>query len=156
MVKKTYQQDINGKKIAKAMVKNKPVSTKFATELCREIKGKKLTKAEEFVKKILDGKEYLPLRKYRRKVAHRKGKAKSKVKSGRYPKKLCRVMLELMQNLKANAENKGLDPDNLMIVHAFASTGFRRFAAQPKGRIAGKIYRKKSTHIELIARELRA
>jgi large subunit ribosomal protein L22 len=156
MVKRAYQVQIDGKMFAKAMVKNKPVSTKYATELCREIKGMPLAKAEAYLKRIINQEDYLPLRKYRKKVAHRKGRAKSGVKSGRYPKKLAQIMLELLEQARNNAVNKGLDEDKLMIVHAFASYGFRRISHQPKGHIAGKVRKKKSTHIEIIVQEVQS
>ena len=45
MVKKAYQVKVRDeKKVAKAIAKNQQVSTKYATEMCREIKAKKLSK----------------------------------------------------------------------------------------------------------------
>ena len=46
MTKRSYQVELKGKKIAKAMTKNANVSLKFSLELIREIKGKRVDKAE--------------------------------------------------------------------------------------------------------------
>lgn len=157
MVKRKYQiQDINEKICAKAMLKNRPISLKYATEICREIKGKPVAKAEKFLQDIIEKQRYLPLKKYNKKVPHRKGKALSGQKAGRYPVKACKAFLELISYAKANAENKGLDPEKLIIKHVFACQGYRRWSIQPKGRIAGKRRRKKSTHLEIILQEVRA
>lgn len=151
MAKKSYQLKVkNEKKIAKACATNEPVSLKYATEMCREIKGKPVDKIEAFLQRIIKHEDYLPLRRYVKKMAHRKGDAKSGTKTGKYPEKLCKSFLNLIESAKANADFKGLDTENLLIYHAFASMGFRRFSAQPKGKIGGKRRRKKSAHIEIM------
>jgi len=154
MVKKDYNFNFQeGKKYAKAFATNLPVSLKYSVELCRELKGMKLNKAEKYLQDIIEFKRYLPLRKYHTKVAHRKGKAVSFTKSGRYPVKLCKAVLKLFKSVKANADYLGLDVEKLRILHMFASQGFRRYSHQKQGRIAGKIHRKKSTHIEVVVGE---
>ena len=154
MVKKDYQAKVgNEKKIARAIAKNQPVSTKFATELCREMRGKTLSSVEERLERIRDGKEFLPLRQYNKKVPHRKGDSSSGVKSGRFPRNLCGVVLKLLESVKANADFKGLDSENLLVVHCFASHGFARGGMQSKGKISGKRRYNKSTHIEVIVTE---
>src|SRR3989344_1642147 len=72
MVKRNYQIELKGKKIAKAMTKNANVSLKFSLELIREIKGKRVDKAEAFLRRIRKQEEFLPLRVYKKKVAHRR------------------------------------------------------------------------------------
>jgi len=154
MVKKTYQAKVkNEKKVAKAIAANQAVSTKYATELCREARNKKVSRIQKKLQKILKKEEFLTLRKYNKKVAHRKGESKSGVKSGRFPKNLCTVFLKLLESAKANADFKGLDSENLLISHCFASKGFSRRSVQSKGRIGGKRRKKKSTHIEIIVTE---
>jgi large subunit ribosomal protein L22 len=153
VVKKTYQVQLNKTDTARAYSTNAAISVKYATEICREIRGRPLEKAIAFLRRVASHQEFLPLRKFNKKVAHRKGESKSKVKSGRYPEKACRAFIKLLEGVKANADFKGMDADNLLVVHAFASTGFRRYSVQPKGRIGGKRRRKKSTHLEVIVRE---
>ncbi len=154
MVKKNYQAKVKSeKKAAKAVAKNQPVSTKYATELCRFVKGKRLNKIEKSLDRIIKKEEFLPLKKYNKKVPHRKGKTKDGVKSGRFPKNLCKVFLSLLDSVKANADFKGLDTESLMLAHCFASRGFARRSVQPKGAIGGKRRRRKSTHIEVIVME---
>jgi len=155
MVKKNYQIEItNPKKAAKVMAKNQNVSLKYSTEMIREIKGKRVGKVEKFLENIILKKDFLPLRKYVKKIGHRKGKARSFTKIGRYPKKLAENFLKILVSLKANADYAGLDSENLLIIHGFASQGFSRATYQSQGRISGKKRKRKSTHIEIVAVEV--
>ncbi|MEM4261612.1 MAG: 50S ribosomal protein L22 [Candidatus Diapherotrites archaeon] len=154
MVKKKIQNKaIATKKSAVAVLKNKPVSLKYVLEIIRTVKGKRVDKAIAFLNRVISLEEHLPLRVYNKKVPHKKGEAKSYVKSGRYPVRAAKAFIELLELAKANANNKGLDADNLIIVHAFASQGFRRIAYQPMGRIAGKRRKRKSCHMEVVVKE---
>jgi large subunit ribosomal protein L22 len=155
MVKRDYQEEVPGKekKVSKALMKNKHGSLKYATEFCRELKGKKLVKAEALLNDIIDKKRFLPLKKYNRKVAHRKGNSVSGTKSGRFPLKTTKLFIELMQNLKANADYRGLDGEKMIIKNIFASAGFSRVKFQSQGRIAGKRRNEKSIHLEAVAIE---
>ncbi len=154
MVKKEYQKKVKKEKhCAKAMLKNRRISTKYAVEIANYIKGLPVSKALAKLQRIAEKKEYLPLKKYNKKVAHRKGRAIAGKKAGRYPVKACNSFIELLNTAIANAENKGLDTEKLLVLHAFASQGHRRLGHQPKGRIAGKRRERKSTHIEVILQE---
>lgn len=154
MVKKVYQTEIHDEKnVAKAILKNQRASLKFSTEMAREIKGKRLDKSERFVEDIVAKKRHLPLRVYKKKVAHRKGDAQSYTPSGRYPTDTANVFLKLLETVKANADYKGMDAENLIITHIFASKGFQRISFQTQGRISGKRRKRKSVHLEIVVRE---
>lgn len=154
MVKKNYQAEINTKKkVAKVMGKNLPISLKFSAELAREIKNKPVEKTELFLDDIVALKRHLPLRVYNKKVAHRKGEAKSGVKSGRYPVNVAKTFKKLLESLKANADNLDMDSDKLKIMHVHVSQGFSRRSSQPQGKISGRGRDKKSTHVEIMAME---
>ena len=156
MSKKNYNVQFstgNEKKIAKAIAANAPVSLKYSIEISREIKGKKLSKAIQFLQDITEMKRHLPLRRYNKEVPHRKGNAISHTKTGRYPKKCALKWIELLKQLKANADYKGLNSENLLIIHAFASKGVGRTSHQAQGKISGKMREKKAAHLEAIARE---
>ena len=154
MVKKTYQvQKISKKKTALAMMKNKRVSLKFSNEIVSNIKGKRVDKAIAYLQRILTKEEFLPLRKYKKKIGHRKGEAKGMTKIGRYPMRTVEAFIEILESVKANADYKGLDSDNLIITHMFVSQGFARASYQSQGRIAGKRRQRKSVHIEIVVTE---
>jgi large subunit ribosomal protein L22 len=154
MVKKyNYQKKIDEKKSAKASKTNLAVSTKYAIEFSNYFCGMQLKKAKKIVEDIKEKKDHLPLVKYRRKVAHRKGDAKRKSPTGRYPVKCAEQISSLLDDVKANAEDKNLDTEKLRIVHMYANKGVTRTKLQPLGRVGGKQRESKSTNIEVIVLE---
>jgi large subunit ribosomal protein L22 len=157
MTKKVYQATVGKEsKIAKAMTTNANISLKYSTEISKQISGKHVDKMLAWLERILTHEEYLPLKRYHKKVAHRKGDAQKGVKSGRYPEKAVKAFIGLLESVKNNADFKGLDADKLIIIHAFASMGVGRQTHQSKGKIGGKARRKNSTHIEVIVSEVKA
>ncbi len=145
-MKKSYATTVNGPH-AKAMIKEAPVSTKWAREVGRYIKGRRLRDAIALLQRVLEHKEWIPLKRYNKKVGHRRG-TREGIKQGRYLDKTVKYFLKLLRNVEANAEQQGLDIDKVRIVHIWIGKGFRRIRRQPKGR--WRLRRSKSTHIEVI------
>ena len=85
----------------------------------------------------------------------KKGDSKRMSKIGRYPEKAVKVFLQLLDSVKANADYKGMDSENLLITHAYASQGFHKSSYQSQGRISGKKRQRKSAHIEIAVMEAR-
>ncbi len=147
MVKKRYTIRMEDEsKIAKGMLVNAPISTKFAREVAVAIKGMRLEAAEAYLRRVLAHEDWVPVRRYKKKVAHRKG-VRGGVKSGRYMDKTVKYFLKLIQNVKANAEAKGLDVSALRIIHVWVGKGWRRPRIHPRTR---RVVRAKSTHVEMV------
>lgn len=156
MSKKNYNIQFSTgseKKTAKAISANAAVSLKYSTEIAREIKGKRISWALKFLQDITEHKRHLPLRRYRKEVPHRKGNAIGSTKTGRYPEKCCKKWLGLLKQAKANADYKGLDSENLIVIHAFASKGIGRRSHQAQGKISGKMRVRKAAHLEVMLKE---
>ncbi len=149
MVKKNYSVELEGEKVARGMLVNAPISTKWAVEVASAIRGMPLLKAEEYLKRVLEHKDWIPQRKYHKDTPHRKG-VRGGIKSGRYMDKTVEYYLKLIENVKNNAQQKGLDVSKLRIVHVSASKGYRRPRIQPMLR---RVIRKKSTHVEMVVSE---
>jgi large subunit ribosomal protein L22 len=154
-----YSTDIADKypeKTAKAMMWDAPISPKEAAEVARELRGKMLEDAMKYLERVIKLKEPVPLRWYNRKVAHKRGLgAKAGVPSGRYPVKVAQYYLKLLKNVKANAENKGLDPEKLKIVHIASHKGrtIKRWMPRAFGRASPEFERR--THLEVIVMEVK-
>lgn len=135
-------------KAVKAMGYEMPVSFKYAMEICRVLRGKKIPQAMKFLEEVVELRTPVPLRKHKKKVAH---KNISKWYAGRYPKKTASYILKVLKNLKANAEYKGLNAEELVIVHAQAKMGRKivRYTPRAFGRAVPK--RKQLTTIEFVA-----
>jgi len=148
-----FQKIVDPKRSSRAQRENLPISSRYSIEFSNYFKGMKLDKAIKICTNIAEKKEHLPLVRFRKKVAHRKGDAKRGVPSGRFPVKAAAEILKLLQGVKANAENKNLDSEKLKIIHMFATKGVTRSKMQPLGRIGGKNRKSKSTNIEVIVLE---
>jgi len=142
-------------KIAKAVLFDVPVSIKYMREIAATIKGMKLAEAEKFLEDVIRLKQPVPFRRYHGKVSHKKGLAdKFGWPSGRYPVKGARYMLELLRTVKANAENKGLNPEKLVIIHVVAHKGptLKRYMPRAFGRATPRF--RKTSHLEVVVREV--
>ncbi len=146
-----YQKKLPEKKVAKVYKTNLKISTKYATEFSNYLKNKNINKAIKIATDIQEKKDHLPLKRYVKKVAHRKGQAKRKTPTGRYPIKTASYVRELLEEVKANAENKDLDTEKLRIIHMFATKGLTRTKLQPLGRPRRR--ESKSTNLEVIVLE---
>ena len=103
--------DIDHEKTAKASGRELRVSHKHAREM-------KLNQAKDYLKQVILKKKPVPFRRFNKKVGHRHGLEKSC--SGRYPVKAATEILNVLEGAESNAEYKGLDLENLRIIHASA------------------------------------
>jgi large subunit ribosomal protein L22 len=144
-------EELDPEKTAKASGREVRVSHKHAREVCRTIKGMMLTNAKAYLRDVMDKKKPVPLRRYRKKVGHRRGLEKAF--AGRYPIKAAQKVLNVIEGAEANAENKGLDVDRLRIFHAAAYPGtkIKRFTPRAHGRPSPKY--DTLTHIEIVLDE---
>ncbi len=148
--KYNFQKKVDEKKVARACRHNVQISVKYATEFGNYFKGMQVSNALKILSNIEEKKDYLPLVKYAKKVPSRKGTSKRGTKIGRYPVKCAKFVRLLLEEARANAENKNLDPERLKVLSMFAVKGVTRTKLQPLGRIGGKSRESKSTNIEVI------
>jgi large subunit ribosomal protein L22 len=140
-----YSTKYDETKMARAMGVSLPISTKKSVELCSFIRGKDLGKVIRLVQGVIDQKIAVPFRKYAKGgTGHRPGS----VGPGRYPINVCKDVMELLLQVKANAKNKGLDPNNLTVISVLANKGAMawHYGRQRRRRM-------KRTHIEIVVAE---
>lgn len=121
-----------------------PISTKTSIEVAAFIKGKQIDKAISYLQQVVSGKKAIPFKKHVRDIPHRKG-----MRTGRFPKKVSEYVIDLLQGLKSNAQDKGLDTSKMIIVHAVAQKGAIIFHS---GR---RRLKRKNTHFEIVAKEMK-
>lgn len=149
-IKYSYQPS-DETKCAKAMGYEMPISFKHAVEICRFIKGRKISEAKKILEEVIALKRPIPFKRYKKKVAH---KNIDGWYAGRYPQKACKYILKILKNLEANAEYKGLDVDKLVIVHAEAKMGrkIKKYVPRAFGRATP--WFKQLTTVEFVAEEV--
>jgi large subunit ribosomal protein L22 len=138
-------------KAAKAYGRELRVSHKYAVELCRELRGMKLEKAKEYLEEIIAMKRALPLRRFKKGVAHRRGLTRAY--AGRYPVKAAEHVLKVLMSAEANAEYNGLDGDRLFIRHISATKGrlIKRYFPRAFGRATPHF--RHSTNLQVVLEE---
>jgi len=115
-----------GEKWGKAQLHDLNCSYKDLSQVFSAIKGKSVSEAEKILNDAISLKKAVPYGKFAGKLGHRSELGGRK---GRYPKKECGIALDLIENAKANAVQKGLDESALFVKHcaAFKQNVLRRY-----------------------------
>jgi large subunit ribosomal protein L22 len=106
---------------ARAMAYELNVSPKHCIEILRQVRGKKVSSAKQYLEDVIAKKRSVPFKKFARNVGHKRHQ--EGWGSGRYPVKASTEILKLIKHAEANAEYKGLEPENMKIIHAVSKKG---------------------------------
>ena len=142
-----YSMQRNDETLAKAKGANLPISLKYSIEICNYIRGDKIARAIQKLEASIAQEIAIPFKRFTDGVGHRKG---NDILSGRYAVKACTHILKLLNSAKSNAVFKGLNIDNLVIVHAAASQ-----APQAWHHGRQRRQRVKKCHVELVLEEVK-
>jgi len=135
-------------KTIKAMGRDMNVSFKNMVMVAQSIRGKMLPKAIEHMEQVIDLKRTVPFTRFAKGIGHRSG---NQLKTSKYPKKAAQYTLDVLKNLRANAEFKGYDPENIKIIHSQANHGVSRPRRKPRGRWT--IWQTEFCHLQVIGKE---
>lgn len=143
---------LDTERTAKASGRDLRVSPKAAREICKAIKGMNLDKARQFLLNVVNKKNCVPYRRYKKKVPHKTGIIGWY--AGRYPIKAATEVLKIIDNLEANADDKGLNFEKLQIIHAAThkSRKIKGYIPRAFGRSSPR--HKQLSHIELVIKEM--
>ncbi len=121
-----------------------PISTKHAIVISKYIRGRKISWARDRLNEVLKFKTAVPFTVRRKDIGHRKGH----MGPGRYPQKAAKEFIKLLNSVEANAQNKGLDANELYITTIVPNMASRPM--HPGRQMRTKM---KRTHIDIIAEE---
>lgn len=141
---KYSMQDYKKETMAKAVGVSLPISMKQSREICEFIKHENVQKVKTLLGKVQELELAVPYTRFNKNVGHKPGMA-----AGRYPVKAATEIRKLVENAEANAQFKGLNVNNLVIVHACAKLAPRPFRF---GRQRGRKMRR--AHVEIIVKEV--
>ncbi len=134
----------NKQHIATAKGENLALSRKFAVEVATFIRGKSLADAKKKMQDVMTLTVAVPFRKYHMDLGHKPGP----MGPGRFPVKVAKEMLRLLNSAEMNALNKGLDLESLYVARVVANKGNTQMKP---GRHRGR--KAKRTHIEITLAE---
>ncbi|MFZ8801220.1 MAG: 50S ribosomal protein L22 [Candidatus Nanopusillus sp.] len=110
------------KKIVTVSSNNLPISRKDSEMVGRFIKYLTIPYAKKYLEMVIEKKIAVPYYKYHKKQAHHKN-VMEKVPYGRYPIKVSKYFIKLLNSLENNAKNMGLDPNKVVIISVNVSKG---------------------------------
>lgn len=142
---------IDPDKTAKASGRDLRISPKAAREVCNAIRSMTLGKAKDYLGNVMAKKIMVPFRHHKKKQAHHGGL--HKWYAGRYPTKTANKILKILRNAENLAEYKGLDVDNLRIVHAAVKRGRKVKKYIPRAFGRSSPYFEQWVHIEIVVSE---
>ena len=102
-------------KSAQSKVKDLRAHFKNTYNTALAVKGLRIKKAIQYMENVIEHKAIIGFRKF---TVSRHAQCKiQKQSTGRWPEKSAKAVRELLLNLKANLEIKGLDTDKCVITH---------------------------------------
>jgi len=155
---KSYSAKItNPTKTVKASGSDLRVHFKNTHEAAVQLKGYSLKRAQAYLQHVLDHKEAVPFRRFNRGIGRTaQSKAFYLAPQARWPVKSAEFLLNLLQNAESNAEEKGLDVEQLKVTHIQVNQAQRgrRRTYRAHGRI--NPFMSSPCHIELVLTESEA
>ncbi len=133
----------NKELMARVVGRDLSISKKQSVEICKWIKHRQLKQAKQLLTEVIAMKRAVPYTRFNWNVGHRPGMG-----PGRYPVKSAKEFLALLKSAEANAQVKGLNTGNLVIVHCNAQKASTPYHY---GRQRGT--KMKRTHLEIVLQE---
>jgi large subunit ribosomal protein L22 len=139
----SYAIQEKNENMAFAVGKDLPISTKKAVEICNKLRRRSVTHAKKFLADVIDMTIPVTMTRYNRDVGHRQGH----YGPGRFPVKAAKMILAVIENAEANAQNKGLSTHHLIITHICVHNAARPMHYGRKRR------KTKRAHVEVVVLE---
>ena len=142
-------RDIEEETTARALGRELPISPKKAVELCRALRGRSVEDAKAYLERVIALKQPVPMRRYKTMVAHKHGTGPA-----RYPVKVARHMLRVLQSAEENAGYKGLEVDNMRIKVLSAHKGSTTKGRMPRAQGRSTPWNQETVNLEVVLEEV--
>jgi large subunit ribosomal protein L22 len=111
----------------------------------------KVENAKNYLEDVIEMKKAVPFKKHNKKVGHRRGL--DGWPTGRYPVKAATQILEVLKSAEANAEYKGIDTENIKIMHISSHKGYVIRGWTPRAFGRASPFNTPTTHIQIVLGE---
>jgi large subunit ribosomal protein L22 len=141
--------DYNIESMARAYGKELQIPWKKSVELARAVRGKTVEKAREYLENVAALKQAVPMKRYKRWIAHKPG-----LGPARYPVKAAKAFLRVLESAVANAEFTGKDdPDQMRIKVINAHKGSIQKAFRPRAHGRSGPWNQDTVNLEIVLEE---
>lgn len=113
-----YSVQADPDRTARAMLREREMSHKHSVEIARELNGRSVADAIDYLEAVHEGEEAVPFRRFNKGSGHRANI--DGWDAGKFPKKASAAFLDLLQNAVNNADNQGFDGESMKIAHCAA------------------------------------
>lgn len=144
----SYSVDADPEKTAKAMLRERPMSHKHSKEVAREVKGMSAGEAIEYLNQVIDEERSVPFKSHNSDVGHRNDI--DGWDAGRYPQKVSKAFLDLLENAIGNADHQGFDGEAMTIAHVAAHKVGESPGRKPRAMGRASAWNTPQVDVELI------
>lgn len=144
MPKLKYSNKLDDENVAKAILRDAPISTKHSIEICSKIRNKKLEKVKKILELVITKEKPIKYTRFTEGAGHKTG-----IGPGKFPVKAAQEILKIIKSAESNALDKGLSK-NLKIAYILANQASRPWHYGRQRRI-----KMKRTHIEVVLSEVK-
>jgi large subunit ribosomal protein L22 len=147
----SYSVDADPEQTAKAMLRERHMSHKHSKAIAREIKGKTVADAQDYLADVIDGERSVPFKQHNSGVGHR-----SDIDgwdAGRYPEKASNAFLDLLENVAANADHQGFDGESMTITHVAAHKVGESQGRKPRAMGRATAWNTPEVDVEIVVTE---
>jgi large subunit ribosomal protein L22 len=134
--------------VARARAVELPISPKKTYEVLNAIRGLPLDRARTLLEDVVAQRRAIPFRRYNQETAHKRGTG-----PGRYPIKVAKALLKVLENAESNAEYESLDTDRLYVRVAASSRGRITKANMPRAHGRATAWNEQTTSVEIVLAE---
>lgn len=155
LVFRKYGIKISPEQVVRAYAPEQRMSWKKSVEVARFIRGMTLGQAVTWLSDVVRLKRPVPVKTYKKKQAHHATPWRG-WPVAKWPVKVAKRFLQVLENLENNARFKGLDTSRVVIVYAAAHKGFkiRNIMQRAFGRATR--WDEQTVHVEIVGAELPA
>ncbi|WP_336364467.1 50S ribosomal protein L22 [Halalkalicoccus salilacus] len=147
----SYSVDADPERTAKAMLRERPMSNKHSKEVARAIKGKTAGEAIEYLQAVVNEERSVPFKSHNSGVGHRNDI--DGWDAGRYPEKVSKAFLDLLENAVGNADHQGFDGESMTISHVAAHKVGESQGRKPRAMGRATEWNTPQVDVELILEE---
>jgi large subunit ribosomal protein L22 len=148
----SYSVDADPDETAKAMLRERPMSLKHSKAIAREIKGRTVADAIEYLEAVQEGERSVPFRQHNSGVGHRKDI--DGWDAGRFPEKVSGEFVTLLENAVNNADQQGFDGESMVIEHVAAHKVGESQGRKPRAMGRASAWNTDEVDVELVVREV--
>ncbi|MFB1065442.1 50S ribosomal protein L22 [Natrinema sp. CBA1119] len=147
-----YSVDADPDATAKAMLRERHMSNKHSKEVARQLKGQTVGEARAYLQDVIDKKQSVPFKSHNTGAGHR-----SDIDgwdAGKYPEKVSKEFIDLLENVEANADHQGFDGESMEIVHVAAHKVGESVGRKPRAMGRASAWNTPQVDVEIVVEEV--